>query len=123
MIETEATTRSLRNEIAELADIPANLLTGETEEEIIAQAKALNAYRNERQEQAQQKTTPQTNAEKFGEWIQSQSTAISGYYDSNGLVSNTPPAPDKVMDGGELTRLPKRKSNALMFAQWISNFI
>jgi len=119
---TETTTKSLRDEIAELADIPANLLTGETEEEIIAQAKALNAYRTERQEQTRQKA-PQTNAEKFAEWIQSQSTAVSGYYDVNGLVSNTPPAPDKVTDGGELARLPKRESNALKFAQWASNFI
>lgn len=58
------TTEELKQEIAKQTGIPAALLTGETVEENIAQAKALLAYKREHNAQ-----DPKTAQEQFNEWI------------------------------------------------------
>lgn len=57
-------TEELKQEIAQRTGIPAVLLTGETAEENIAQAKALLAYKREHEAQR-----PKTAAEQFSDWI------------------------------------------------------
>lgn len=57
------TTEELKQEIAQRTGIPAALLTGETAEENIAQAKALLAYKREHEVQR-----PKTTREQFADW-------------------------------------------------------
>lgn len=57
-------TEELKQEIAQRTGIPAALLTGETAEENIAQAKALLAYKREHEAQR-----PKTAQEQFADWI------------------------------------------------------
>ena len=59
------TIEELRQEIAQRAGVPANLLTGETVEENIAQARALLAYKRDLEEQEQPKDT----AGQFARWL------------------------------------------------------
>ena len=54
----------LKQRIEQQAGVPAVLLTGETAEENIAQAKALLAYKREYEQQR-----PKTTAEQFADWI------------------------------------------------------
>lgn len=54
----------IKREIEQRAGVPASLLTGETVEENIAQAKALLAYKREYEQQR-----PKTTAEQFSDWI------------------------------------------------------
>lgn len=58
------TLEEVSRKIEQWAGVPAGLLTGETVEENIAQAKALLAYRRE-----QTPKQPQSNEEKFSEWF------------------------------------------------------
>lgn len=53
----------LKQEIESRTGVPASLLTGETAEENIAQAKALLAFRREQEPQR-----PKTTREQFSEW-------------------------------------------------------
>lgn len=59
------TIEELRQEIAQRAGVPANLLTGETVEENIAQARALLAYKRDMEEQEQ----PEDTAGQFARWL------------------------------------------------------
>lgn len=59
------TIEELRQEIAQRAGVPANLLTGETVEENIAQARALLAYKRDLEEQEQ----PEDTAGQFAGWL------------------------------------------------------
>ena len=59
------TIEELRQEIAQRASVPANLLTGETVEENIAQARALLAYKRDLEEQEQ----PEDTAGQFARWL------------------------------------------------------
>lgn len=61
------TTEEVKQEIAQSTGIPVTLLTGETAEENIAQAKALLAYK--REHEAQQ---PKSHAEHFKAWFNEQ---------------------------------------------------
>ncbi len=57
----------LKQTIEKQTGIPANLLTGETTEENIAQAKALLAYKREADAER-----PRTTAEQFSDWMNAQ---------------------------------------------------
>ena len=59
------TIEELRQEIEQRTGVPAALLNGETEEENIAQAKALLAYRKD----VERTTQPDTTAGKFAGWL------------------------------------------------------
>lgn len=61
------TTEELKQEIAQRTGVPAVLLTGETAEENIAQAKALLAYKREHEAQR-----PKTAQEQFSDWLGAQ---------------------------------------------------
>ena len=61
------TTEELKQEIAQRTGVPAVLLTGETAEENIAQAKALLAYKREADAQR-----PKSTAEQFSDWMKAQ---------------------------------------------------
>ena len=57
----------LKQTIEQRAGVPASLLTGETAEENIAQAKAMLAYKREYEQQR-----PKTTAERFSDWLGAQ---------------------------------------------------
>ena len=57
-------TEELRQEIEQRTGVPATLLTGETIEENIAQAKAFLAYKREYEQQR-----PKTAQEQFADWL------------------------------------------------------
>ena len=61
------TIEELKRTIEQHTGVPASLLTGETAEENIAQAKAMLAYKAEHEEHERQRS--RTIAEQFGEWI------------------------------------------------------
>lgn len=58
------TTEEVKQEIAQSTGIPVTLLTGETAEENIAQAKALLAYKREHEAQR-----TKTTSEQFSDWL------------------------------------------------------
>ena len=58
------TIEELKQTIEQRTGVPASLLTGETAEENIAQAKAMLAYKREYEQQR-----PKTAAEQFSDWL------------------------------------------------------
>lgn len=105
--------RPLRDELADLLDIPLDLLTGETDEELIAQAKAINAYRYEHSQ------PEKSNAEKFADCIRAldnKPALFSGIAPESNLPPNTP---EQVPDG-EPTLPPHIPSTAEQFADYVS---
>ena len=101
----------LRQEIERRTGVPATLLTGETAEENIAQAKALLAFRMGRETQK-----PKSTAEQFAEWMQSQENVPD--------QTEAPPDPDAgnypvLKDGGCVNvDLGDPRTTAAQFAEW-----
>ena len=58
----------VKKDIERRTGVPANLLTGETEEELVAQSKALLAYKKSAAP-AQIPAPKRTTREQFAEWI------------------------------------------------------
>lgn len=67
-------TDAQRQDLEKVTGVPATLLTGDTIEENLALAKALNAYKDSMQ--AQEPTTP---AGKFAAWFNANYTGNSDY--------------------------------------------
>lgn len=101
--------------------IPAALLTGETEEENMAQAKALLAYQRECNGKR-----PKSNSEQFAEWMnggadpaQDEATKALTALEEELRVRNG--GYPMITDSGEVTGLPDGRSTAEQFAEWFGN--
>ena len=114
----------IKLEIEHRAGIPATILNGETAEEVIATAKALNAYRNQHKA-----GTPKSNAEKFAEWFnQGQpetdpaGEAISALEEELRIAGGGYPY---THDGGELTgakaNIGDGRPPREQFGEWLNN--
>lgn len=111
----------LKQNIEQRTGVPAALLTGETAEENIAQAKALLAYRRQ-SEAARQKTT----AEQFADWFnayegtQQQDEAGKALEDIEAAVRAETSIYPQTQDNGEVdpAKLPDGRSAAEQFAEW-----
>lgn len=95
------TLEELKQEIAQRTGVPAVLLTGETTEENIAQAKAILAYKREHEAQR-----PKTAQEQFSDWLggkleerDRQTAAMFG-------INYIPPAKDEA--GTALTQIEEQ---------------
>lgn len=64
---------SHREDIEKITGVPASLLTGNTVEEDLAQAKALMNYKREA-ERTEPEPEPKTSAQVLGEWFEQQLT-------------------------------------------------
>lgn len=115
----------LRAEIETRAGIPATLIHGETAEEVIAQAKALNAYRRDH-EQVREKS----NAEQFQNLfntalgIEQPDTIATAFAEIEDIARAGDLYP-KLCDGGELygekANMGDPRPHAEQFAEWFRN--
>lgn len=110
----------LKNEIEQRTGIPAKLLTGETPEENISQAKALLAYK--REHEAQQ---PKSTAEQFADWLNAkqgidpedkEGAALTDIEEAVRVAAGGYPM---AKDGGEVTNLPDPRPAREQFAEWL----
>ena len=129
------TIEELKQTIEQRTGVPASLLTGETAEENIAQAKAMLAYKR-----AYEQQRPKTAAEQFSDWLGGQleeknrqtAAAFGLHYEA----PETDPAGAALADiaeavrvegggypmtrdGGEVTGLPDARPAREQFAEWI----
>lgn len=109
----------LKQIIEQRTGVPASLLTGETAEENIAQAKAILAYKRDLDTQ-----TPKTARGQFVEWFnasqgkEAQDTAgaaLAEIEDAARMEAGGYPA---VQDSGEVTGLPDPRPARDQFAEW-----
>lgn len=114
------TIEELKVAIEQGTGVQASLLTGETSEEVIAQAKAFLAFKREREDQR-----PKSTAEQFGSWF----NAVQGIEEpdeAGAALANIQEAVrvaeggyPKVPDGGEPAgRLPDPRPAREQFAEW-----
>ncbi len=125
----------LKQEIAQRTGVPVILLTGETAEENIAQAKAFLAYKREHEAQR-----PKTAQEQFSDWLGGQLEEKDRQTAATYGLQYTPAHKDeagaalaeieeaarveaggfpKVADGGEVTGLPDARPAREQFAEWL----
>ena len=114
----------IKREIEQRAGVPASLLTGETVEENIAQAKALLAYKREYEQQR-----PKTTAEQFGAWVDAQlgkepqepqDAAGAALAEIEEAARRDAGGYPIVPDGGQIdiSRLPDARPAREQFADW-----
>ena len=100
--------KGLRQEIEARTGVPAYLLTGETAEENIAQAKAMLAYKREREAQK-----PQPAREQFANWYKAQ----KGEDPQKDEAAEALDAMEKaIKDGGAA---PDPRPTRELFAAWL----
>ena len=117
------TLEEVNRKIEQWAGVPAGLLTGETVEENIAQAKALLAYRRE-----QTRKQPQSNAEIFSEWF-SQAYGIEVQDDAQKALAQIEKQArldaggyPSLQDGGSVNvNLGDTRSTKEQFADWLAD--
>lgn len=112
----------LKTVIEQGTGIPASLLTGETAEENIAQAKALLAYRRE-----SEASRPKSTREQFKEWlnasqgIEEPDTAGAALEEIQEALRVEAGGYPRVPDGGEPAgRLPDPRPAREQFAEWFA---
>ena len=113
------TTEELKQEIAQRTGVPVVLLTGETAEENIAQAKAFLAYKREHEAQR-----PKSHAEQFKAWFNEQygieeqdeaGAALAQIEEQARLDAGGYPM---TKDSGEVTNMPDPRPAREQFAEW-----
>lgn len=115
------TIEELKVAIEQGTGVQASLLTGETSEEVIAQAKAFLAFKREREDQR-----PKSTAEQFGSWFNAvqgieepdeAGAALAGIQEAVRVAEGGYP---KVPDGGE-PMLGDQRSAKEKFSEWFWN--
>lgn len=105
--------------ISERLGVPAVLLTGESAEEDLAQAKAILAYKRE-----QEQTRPKSHAEQFKEWFNASqgieepdetAAAFKEIEDAIGINSGAYPS---LSDGGEVQNVGDCRTPQEQFKDW-----
>jgi len=112
----------LKRRIEEQTGVPASLLTGETAEENIAQAKAILAFKKENEAQR-----TKTTEEQLGEWldavqgIEHQDPAAAALADIEEAVRVDAGGYPIVKDGGQIdtTGAPDPRPTREQFADWL----
>ena len=111
---------NLKNEIEQRTGVPASLLSGETPEENIAQAKAFLAYKRECAEQQ-----PKTAREQFADWmnakqgIDPEDTEGAALADIEEAVRVAAGGYPMTRDGGEVNNLADPRPAREKFADWL----
>lgn len=113
---------NLKNEIEQRTGVPASLLSGETPEENIAQAKAFLAYKREYTEQQ-----PKTAREQFADWmnakqgIDPEDTEGAALADIEEAVRVDAGGYPTTKDGGEVQgNMPDPRPAREQFADWFN---
>lgn len=116
------TLEELKQEIAERTGVPALLLTGETAEENIAQAKALLAYKRDAEADTQR---PRSTTEQFTDWltardgIEQPDTAGQALADIEEQARVEAGGYPMTRDAGEANYTPSKNTKE-QFAEWVS---
>lgn len=117
---TENEILALKQEAAEKTGVPANLIKGETTEEIAASAFALAKFRNEYSEKADaEKRAAYENMptrDKFAAWLNGDIPA-----EPAAEPTPTPPAYPIVPDGGTPQNIEYRQDPRDAFAEWFGD--
>ena len=117
---TENEILALKQEAAEKTGVPANLIKGETTEEIAASAFALSKFRNEYNEKADaEKRAAYENMptrDKFAAWLNGDIPA-----EPAAEPTPTPPAYPIVPDGGTPQNIEYRQDPRESFREWFSD--
>ena len=115
------TTEDIKNRIQETLGVPASLLTGETEEELIAQAKALLIYRRDAEAKRPKTTTEQfidfMNAREGNEQPDTTGQALASIEEAAKIDAGGYPI---IRDGGEAITGTHKKSARDAFADFAS---
>lgn len=112
----------IKQTISQRTGIPAELLKGDTPDELLTYAKALLTYRKE-----QETEQPKSTREQFAEWYNATAGNTSEYIDiakmelvemgyeltMNGNIS------PRVKDAGEVTNLPDPRTPREQFGDWL----
>lgn len=113
---------NLKRAIEQRTGVPASLLTGETAEENIAQAKALLAYKREAEDSRQKDTQAQ-----FAEWfaaftgIEQPDETAKALEDIAEAARVEAGGYPRIQDGGEIDHagMPDGRSTAEQFGEWL----
>lgn len=108
----------LKNEIEKRAGVPAYLLTGETEEEILAQAKALIVFKK-----TYEPVEPKSPREQFYEWQRKLDGIETGDEAGEALAeieNERRPYPFGIRDAGEVEHVPDGKTAKEHFEEWFT---
>jgi len=119
------TIEELKQAIEQRTGVPASLLTGETAEENIAQAKAMLAYKREHEQQR-----PKSTVEQFADWIGARlneegtkkdpaGEALADIEEAVRVESGGYPM---VQDGGQVdtSTMPDPRPAREQFADWVA---
>ena len=110
----------IKEMIEQRTGVPASLLTGETAEENIAQAKAILAYKREHEAQR-----PKSTREQFAEWldardgIEPQDEAGAALAEIEEAARKEAGGYPRIQDGGEIGNLPDARPASEQFAEWL----
>lgn len=112
----------IKEMIEQRTGVPASLLTGETAEENIAQAKAILAYKREHEAQR-----PKSTREQFADWMDSRD-GIEPQDEAGAALAEIEEAArveaggyPRIQDGGEIdtSNLPDGRPAREQFAEWL----
>ena len=120
------TTKDLKQTIEQRAGVPASLLTGSSEKEILAQARALVSFKEQIKTAGPADPAKLSPAERFAEWFsavqgedqeepQSAAVVLDEIAESLRMETGGYPA---FRDGGEPAHIPDGRSKADKFSEW-----
>lgn len=107
----------LKAQIETRAGIPANLLKGESQEEILAEAKALLIFKKQHEEQR-----PKSTREQFTEWQRKLDGIETGDEAGEALAdieNSLRPYAYGIRDAGEVEHVPDGKTARQHFEDWV----
>ena len=119
------TLEQFKQEVEKRTGIPTHLLNGETQEEVVAQARAIGAYVRDSQASAQlQPQQKKTTAEQFSDWFDAQVNPAAAMMYGSGSApagSDAQPSLQGVPNPGEpyLTGPQEQRSAADSFSDWL----
>lgn len=103
---------ALKQVAHEKMGIPSNLLTGQTEEEVLEQVRQIAAFKKQRDSEFVVETSKSTR-EQFAAWFNGDPEPAAPHRE---VVSGYP----EVSDGGEITDMPDPRPTREKFAEWIA---
>lgn len=121
----------VKQTIEQRTGVPASLLTGETAEENIAQAKAILAYKREHEQQRGHEQPPaKTTREQFADWFNAQVGGADPHDTAGAALAEIEEAArvaaggyPMTRDGGEVDggKMPDGRTTREQFAGWFNN--
>lgn len=104
---------ALKKAAHEKMGIPASVLTGQTEEEVLEQVRQLAVFKQQQQSAGIVKETPKSTREQFASWLNGEPEPAAPHRE---VVPGYP----TVKDAGEVSNMPDPRPTREQFAEWIA---